>query len=76
MRNVVEHSQLMQETDPTCPIILGPDGRVMDGMHGIARVLVEKREAIGAVRFPVLPATGYLSCRLQDRPYDRRDDLH
>jgi hypothetical protein len=48
----------------------------MDGMHGIARVLVEKREAIGAVRFPVLPAAGYLNCRPQDRPYDRRDDLH
>ncbi len=44
----------MQETDPTHPIILGPNGRVKDGTHRIARALVEQREAIGAVRFPVL----------------------
>ncbi len=76
VRNVVEHWQLMQEADRTYPIILGPDGRVMDGMHRIARALVEQREAIDAVRFPVLPAADYLSCRPQDLPYDRRDDLH
>ncbi len=76
VRNVVEHWQLMQEADRTYPIILGPDGRIMDGMHRIARALVEQREAIDAVRFPVLPAADYLSCRPQDLPYDRRDDLH
>ncbi len=32
-----------------------PDGRVIDGMHRIARALVEQRKAIGAVRLPVLP---------------------
>ncbi len=48
----------------------------MDGMHRIARALVEQREAIDAVRFPVLPAADYLSCRPQDLSYDRRDDLH
>ncbi len=75
VRNVVEHWRLMQETDASYPVILGPDGRVMDGMHRIARALVEHREAIDAVRFPVLPPADYLNCRPQDLPYDRGDDL-
>jgi hypothetical protein len=43
-----------------------PDGRVMDGMHRIARALVEQRKAIGAVRLPGPAAADDLSCRPQD----------
>ncbi len=75
VRNVVQHWHLMQATETTYPIILGPDGRVMDGMHRIARALVEQREVIDAVRFAVLPPADYLSCRPHDLPYDRSDDM-
>jgi hypothetical protein len=37
------------------PVILGPDGRVMDGMHRIARVLLDGRDQVSAVRFLTLP---------------------
>ena len=33
VRKVIEHVRLIEEVDPAYPIILGPDGRVMDGMH-------------------------------------------
>jgi hypothetical protein len=56
VRNVVDHIRLVVEVDPSHPIILGPDGRVMDGMHRIARALLEGRTTIEAVRLPVLPA--------------------
>jgi hypothetical protein len=46
VRKVVEHFGLMAEVDLSYPIILGPDGRVMDGMHRIARALLEGREKI------------------------------
>jgi hypothetical protein len=39
VRKVVEHIQLIQDVDPKWPIILGPDNRVMDGMHRVARAL-------------------------------------
>jgi hypothetical protein len=39
VRKVVEHFRLVKEVDPSHPIILGPDGRVMDGMHRVARAL-------------------------------------
>lgn len=57
VRKVVEHARLIGEVDDSYPIILGHDGRVMDGMHRIARALLEGRTAVDAVRFrgPVEP---------------------
>ena len=69
VRRVVEHFRLMQEADCSYPIILGPDGRVMDGMHRVARALAEQRDVISAFRLPVLPPADYLNCRPQDLPY-------
>jgi hypothetical protein len=71
VRSVVEHVRLIQEVDLSYPILLGPDGRVMDGMHRIARALLERRPSLPARRFPVLPPADYLNCRPKDLPYDR-----
>jgi hypothetical protein len=69
VRNVVEHMQLVQEVDPTFPIILGVDGRVMDGMHRVARALLEGRPTISAVRFDVHPEPDFRDCLPEDLPY-------
>ena len=74
VRNVVEHCLLLQAADLAYPIILGPDGRVMDGMHRVARALVEGREVVDAVRFAVLPPPDHLGCRPQDLSYDREGE--
>jgi hypothetical protein len=69
VRNVVEHFRLVQEVDPQHPIILGPDNRVMDGMHRVARALLEGQTKIAAVRLPSLPDPDYRDCHPQDLPY-------
>jgi len=69
VRNVVEHMRLVQEVDSTLPIILGVDGRVMDGMHRIARALLEGRPMISAVRFDVHPVPDFQDCTPEDLPY-------
>jgi hypothetical protein len=51
------------------PIILGHDGRVMDGMHRIARALLEGRVEIDAVRFVSPPAPDYRSCQPDELLY-------
>lgn len=66
---VVDHFRLIEEVDIDCPIILGPDDRVMDGMHKVARALLEGRTAIMAVRLSVLPEPDYRDCRPEDLPY-------
>ncbi|NUL48823.1 hypothetical protein F7P69_27010 [Cellulosimicrobium funkei] len=69
VRKVVEHARLISEVDLSFPIILGQDGRVMDGMHRIARALLEGRPQIDAVRFVALPAPDYRSCFPHELPY-------
>ncbi len=69
VRKVVEHTRLISEVDVSYPIILGPDGRVMDGMHRIGRALLDGRAEINAVRFKALPEPDYRRCRPHELPY-------
>jgi hypothetical protein len=70
VRSVVDHCRLIREVDPTLPIILGPGTRVMDGMHRVARALLEGSETISAVRLAELPDPDYRNCRPDELPYD------
>jgi hypothetical protein len=69
VRNIVEHVQLMLEVDMSYPIILGADGRVMDGMHRVARALLEGRATISVVQFRDQPEPDYRDCHPEDLPY-------
>ena len=70
VRSIVEHVRLIAAVDVEYPIILGPDGRVMDGMHRIARALLDGRSSIRVVRFEHLPEPDYRNCRPSELPYD------
>jgi hypothetical protein len=69
VRAVVEHVQLILDADPSYPILLAPDGRVMDGMHRIAAALLRGDSTIAAVRLPALPPPDYHNCTPGDLPY-------
>ncbi|MDO5505679.1 MAG: hypothetical protein Q4F49_05225 [Pseudoxanthomonas suwonensis] len=69
-RSLVGHFRLMQEADLAYPIIVCPDGRVMDGMHRVTKALLEGREAIQAYRLPTLPPPDHVGVALEDLPYD------
>lgn len=69
VRAVVEHARLIEEVDPTYPIILGHDGHVMDGMHRVARALLEGRAEIPAVRLPGPVDPDYRNCHPHELPY-------
>ena len=68
VRAIVEHARLIRDADLSFPVILGPDGRVMDGMHRIARAMLEGRTEVSAVRFPALPEPDYRECQPEDLP--------
>ncbi len=69
IRKIVQHLRLIREVDPSYPIILGPDGRVMDGMHRIARALLDGETTIRAVRLDSLPDPDFRNCRPHELPY-------
>jgi hypothetical protein len=70
VREIVGHLRLVLDVDASYPVILGPDGRVMDGMHRIARALLENRTEIAAVRFATLPEPDFRDVHPDDLPYD------
>jgi len=68
-RKVLEHMKLIEAADLSHPIILGSDGRVMDGMHRVARCLLEGRSQIEAVQFDEDPEPDAVGCKPEDLPY-------
>jgi hypothetical protein len=70
VRAVAEHARLIADADPSHPIILDVHGRVMDGMHRVARALLDGRETLPAVRFEVQPAPDFVDCDPSHLPYD------
>ncbi len=69
VRHIIEHVRLIRDVDVEYPIILGADGRVMDGMHRIARAILEGRTTVTAVQFTVDPEPDYRNCTPGDLPY-------
>jgi hypothetical protein len=69
VRAVVGHIRMIQAVDPSHPVILGSDGRVMDGMHRIARAMLDGRTTIAAVRFSTDPDPDHRNCRPEELPY-------
>ena len=68
-RSIVEHTRLIGETDLSYPIILSSDGRVMDGMHRVAKALLEGQVTIEAVQFSQDPEPDYEDVHPDDLPY-------
>ncbi len=56
VRNVVSHFRRILEADLSIPIILRADGRILDGLHRLAKAMVEGHTTIRAVRFTEMPA--------------------
>lgn len=54
-RAIAEHVKRVNETSLEYPILLDPDGFIVDGWHRVVKALVEGVETIKAVRFEVMP---------------------
>jgi hypothetical protein len=68
-RAIAEHAKLIQETDLAHPIILSSDGRVMDGMHRVAKALILGHETVIAVRFAEDSEPDYVGVPAEELPY-------
>jgi hypothetical protein len=68
-RAFVAHMKLLQEADTSYPVILCSEGRLMDGMHRIARALLDGRRDILAYRFETTPPPDFINVSLDALPY-------
>ena len=69
-RAVADHARLILETDLRYPIILGADGRVMDGMHRVAKAYLEGRTTVLAVRLEADPEPDFVGVDEESLPYE------
>jgi hypothetical protein len=69
-RAVADHARLILETDLRYPIIMGADGRVMDGMHRVAKAYLEGRQTILAVRLETDPEPDFVGIDEEALPYE------
>jgi hypothetical protein len=75
-REIADHVRLVDEVDLAFPIILSTDGRIMDGMHRVARAYLLGQTHVKAVRFIVDPEPDYVGVSPNDLPYDKTDTRH
>ena len=69
-RAAVEHVRLIEAADLSFAIILSSDGRVMDGMHRVAKAVLLGRTTIEAVQFTDDPEPDYVGVHPNELPYD------
>lgn len=70
VREVVEHMRLVNEAELRHAIIVDPEGRIMDGMHRVAKALLLGHTTIEAKRLTSLPDPDYTDVQPDDLPYD------
>lgn len=68
-RSLAAHMALVQQADPSIPVLLCADGRLMDGMHRLVKAVLEQRKEVPARRFPVTPDPDYVNVPAEDLPY-------
>ncbi len=68
-RSVAEHAQLINEANGAFPIIQSSDGGVMDGMHRVAKAVIQGQDAVPAKRFTTDPEPDYVGIEPDALPY-------
>lgn len=68
-RKVLDHMRLIEEADLSYPIILSLEGRVMDGMHRVAKAVLRGLEVIESVRFETDPEPDFIGRKPSELPY-------
>ena len=67
--DIAQRTKQIYEADLSYPIILCPEGRVMDGMHRVCKALLEKRKYILAVKLTELREPDYVGKQPDELPY-------
>lgn len=69
-QDIIAHIQLIQQADLSYPIILCSQGRLMDGMHRVAKAQILGQESIRSVQFEVDPEPDFINIDEDDLIYD------
>ena len=68
-RAMLERITLIHDADLSFPIILSANGAVMDGMHRVAKAVLQGQQTIDAVQFSVDPEPDHVGVGPDELPY-------
>ena len=68
-KEIAQHAKQIYEADLSYPIILCPEGRVMDGMHRVCKAFLEAHTTILAVKLEELHEPDYVGKQPDELPY-------
>ncbi|MEM9525883.1 MAG: hypothetical protein AAGA31_04690 [Bacteroidota bacterium] len=69
-QSIVDHFHLIAACELKYPILLGPKGRLIDGMHRVCKAHLEGRTFILARQLLKLPSPDYRNVDFDDLPYE------
>lgn len=67
--DIANHAKQIYEADTSYPIILCPEGKVMDGMHRVCKIFLESGKTVLAVRLVELHEPDYIGKEPHELPY-------
>ncbi|MCC6317248.1 MAG: hypothetical protein IT361_06095 [Gemmatimonadaceae bacterium] len=67
---MIGHMRLIEQADLSYPIILSSRGAVMDGMHRVAKAVLQGRQGIEAVQFDQDPEPDHVGRGPDELPYE------
>jgi len=68
-KDIAGHAKQIYDADLSYPIILCPEGRVMDGMHRVCKAFLLSHDTISAVKFKELHEPDYVGKEPHELPY-------
>ena len=68
-KEFIQHMALVNAADLSYPIILSTTGEVMDGMHRVAKAVLEGRAEIAAVQFITDPEPDHIGLKPEELTY-------
>ena len=68
--DIVEHMRLIEAADLAYPILMDAEGKLMDGMHRVAKALLAGHSHIHAQLLPQTPAPDFINVDVGSLPYD------
>ncbi len=68
-KSVADHARLIQNADPSYPIILHSDGSVMDGMHRVCKAYLLNQSTIFAKKFIQTPEPDFYNVDASELDY-------
>jgi len=72
-RRIAEHALLINQTSLEHPIVLDPNGRVMDGMHRVCKAVIRGVKTIKAVKLLTMPEPDFVGVPIDQLPYGRAE---